>query len=704
MCVKNSVAEKLKNQVKNAIKIMVDTTNYTSSQYIPFKHTISIEHTESYQMKRGPNSIRIDSVKFVFNTEKLSMRECFSFLKWANLDEFTFSEQIKFEVKGKLKEQSPFIPILSVNLEKKPLDPSKDFLSLEDVDSTYQLLGHQNYFKILKKYMFPEGFQSQAEITLDIAKPSTFPQKRRTVSIDITKMKFHQIITKITPLVEFQKIIKQNKIAGIYCSVKSTNDNLIYFLIDIDVPSQFYSLFPKQKVWELTINIIKAITEAASRFRLSQFKVSFSGAKGVHMLWALAKSDVITDAERYVNLPELYNLGNLPGIATLKREKISSIGDKFKFAKSLLQSLLLFTIYKGNIEIPDTIKQGLKISYPHQLFRLSPDSKNRLAILLDTSSMSRGVFRLFSPHPTTKLVSIPLFSGIIDERYLDYDNVREDAKLEKVIERLNNDDVDLFLLTPSKITRPDIRELFRPDRLFPAFATLLRFGTIYSTMRSLPSFNFWYRFFELKSFYSYVERIVFTYKNDSDDSATLIAFIDNMAAKLHIENKDQIIHLINLHLKIKKISFPLFKHKLTTLYFTEFFFTIKSNVFLQNHQEKLLELFDNESEFGYFLNQVQEIFNIAADTISRHVILEGKTTTNLSKTQMKSVNKFFNDTLSLIEIARSYLENLKYDSGAANREGLLIKTIFFVGRLYAASIAFLSDFYNLLEQSKGIHK
>ncbi len=91
----------------------------------------------------------------------------------------------------------------------------------------------------------------------------------------------------------------------------------------------------------------------------------------------------------------------------------------------------------------------------------------------------------------------------------------------------------------------------------------------------LIKINFWYRFFELKSFYSYVESVVFNFKRNDIDN--FIVYISNMATRLHIENSVRIIQLIDLHLQTQKISFPLFQYKLTTLYFTDFFFTIKSN-------------------------------------------------------------------------------------------------------------------------------
>jgi len=696
-----AIVEKLQDSVKNAITIMVNTLNYTTNQYIPFKHTVSTTRTEAFEKRRGINSRRIDTIELIFDTSRLTMKEVLALVRWVSLEEYSFSKEITIEVSCKHKRKPDYTTIINQSLEKTTISQLRPLLSTDDLEAVSKLLCHKYYYELLKNHMFPEGFESQAEITLDIAKEEVFPQKRRTVSIDGSKMKFHQLLTESTPIETYQKIINENKIAGLYCSVKSANDDLLYLLIDIDVPSILYYMFPVQKVWELTLNLIKAISNTASAFGLPSFKISFSGVKGVHLLIGLENPEVITDIEKYVNIPEIQNVSPLPGISTLKKEKISTLNDKFKFAKSLLQSLLLYTVYKGDIEIPSEIRYKLKISHPYQLFRLSPDSKNRLAILLDCSSMSRGVFRLCSPHPISKLVSIPLSdmsTNKICGKYLEFENVKTDANIECVIERFENDDVKLFLQKPHTLTRDHIKNLLTPNKLLPAFAILLRFGTIYSIMRTPQSFSFWYRFYEQKFFYRYVESLVEHY--EGDDFTSFISYITDMANRLDIDNYDRIITLIELYLVNKKISFPLFKHKLSTLYYIEFFFSLKSEIFFIDNEENLIELFKDEMTFNNFLSQTQEIFNIATDTLFRHIILSNKT--HLSKSQLDYINNFYRRAEYLIDLARFYLNDLQVDTDSSCREEELIKTIYFVSRLYVISIEFIREFYTLIEKSKVI--
>ncbi len=694
------ITEKLSDMVKNALNISVNTINYSINKYIPFKHSISLNKSESVKSHIGKRTQRIDIVEFNFYTQQISLKESLAFLKWFEFAEFSFSESIKVDITGESKKISSIHNILSSQIEKKSLSSVRSFLSTEDINPAYQLLAHPHYFTLLKKYMFPEGFQANAEITLDIAKEGLIAQKRRKVSMDGPKLKFHQLLTATTPLDQYQKIIKENDIVGIYISVRSTNDDLLYILIDIDVPSILFSLFPAQEVWTLTRNISKSINKIASRLGLPSFKISFSGEKGIHMTLKLQNSEVITDDEQYVNIPELYNYILLPGITAMKKERVSSLNDKFKFMKTLLSSLLLHTIYYGQVKIPDLIKYGLQISHPYQLFRLSPDAQNRISILLDCSSMSKGVYRLFSPHLTSKLVSIPLSSEKFLDRYQDYTNVREDAKLSNVIDRFNSDDVEAFMRMPNVITRRHIKELLRPDRLLPTFAVLLRFGTIYSITRSPQSFKFWHRFYEIRSFYRFIETEAFNYNRHDFDN--FYVYINNMANRLNIENKDCIMDTLTHYLQEKKISYPVFKSVLSTLYYIEFFFNLKSDIFFRDNIENLLELFKNEMEFNNFLNQAQEIFSIAVDTVFRHLTFD--TEAHLTKTQKKSMDTLYDEINMLIDTSRKYLGNLKHDIDLDDKEEQLIKTIFFISRLYFASLVFVRSFHGLLEKSRVIKK
>ena len=688
-----AVYKQISEIFKNAISTLTNNLEFTKNYYFPFKDTILIKRTEEFIPYNKKMFKRKDHIFLEFKTSILSLNDITSILKVLSLEQLCYASEVELKVNIRYRTTNTYITVLDEKLEKTFITEFKHFLSLSDKDLLRNLLDHPEYFKVIKMYMFPSGSLSKAEVTLDILQEQQPCKKRRIVSVNGSKMKFHEIITRHTPHTKFKEIITTNDIAGIYCSVKSVNDDILYWLIDIDVPSILYSFFPAQEVWNLTINIARAIIKTANKFNLPPFKISYSGSKGLHMLYAV-NSEALDDSENLVNIPELA-YQQLPGTQTLKKDSKSTIRDKFKFSKSLLQSLLLYTIFKGEIEIPLIIRKKFRIYHPYQLFKISVfDEKNLFSILLDTSSMGRGVFRIFSPHPTTKRVSIPIYDiGIrqFHEPYLEYDILIEEAKVENVIEKFKNNDTRLFLQKPNVITRDHIRSLLHPHALFPSFATLLRFGNVESIQRSPQSFEFWHRFFELRSFYHYIRHLTFNFDKNNTNVAGFLNYIEHLATRLNIQNKERVVTLLKLYFIKKIISFPILKKKLETLYNIEFFFRLKSNVFIEQNEDNLTLLFQNETEFKYFLNQAKDLFSIVLDTIS-HQIFQ-KRSIKLSKEQVIAFEKLSRDISNLTELVHYYLRELNYKSELIRKEERLIKIIHFVGKLYFTSTSFLREFF-----------
>ena len=687
-----ATVEDVANRVKNSITIVADKIAHTINYYSHLKRNISLQHEIKYTEDDLDNSQRIDILTMNFIANNLGIKDVIAFYNLCDLNEFCFAKSVKIEFHAIKKGTTKAVSIISSDLKKKELTEVQNFLTVEDS----KILQHPAFFKILKNYMFPEGYRSRAEITLDIAQESLIPKKRRTIVYDSgRKAKFHEVLTNITPFTRYLQIIKENNISGIYLSVRSTNEEILYLVIDIDVPSVFFKMFPKQIVWDLVLNFADALKPIVSRLGLPAFKINYSGSKGIHIYWAL-EPQAISDFEKRVNLPELSS-SSIPGMRTLKREKISSINDAFKFTKTLLQAILLHTVYQGKIKIPQDIIQKLKVYHPYQIFRLSPDSKNCISILLDTSSQAKGVFRLFSPHPSSRRVSIPLSNfnteGVVLEKYRNYQNVLNDAKIENVLEQFEKNEIDLYLQIPKKISRKNLRQLLRPDALFPAFSILLRFGVMYSIERSPPSYSFWRRFYELKSFYEYTEKSAYFHKEEF--SQETIEYIESLALNLNIKNIDNITQILIHYMIEKKISFPIAQQLISNLYYKEFFFDLKSNIFLLKNQDNLLTLFSEEIQFSNFLNQAEHLFNLSVHAVITLIISKHE---DFPKHQKSALEKFNSDSLLLLDITRVYLSELRSNKDSLDKEKQLIDTLYFITKLYFSSIDFLNNFYNLQEE------
>ena len=681
--------DKTKDMIKYAISNVMQKLHLTVEKYLAFRDTVKVQRLE-YLVKNSyaHDSDRMDIISMEFNLRVLEISDIIAFIKVWTLEEFTFAKEINAKVFTQKKGTEEFENLLEYGLERKPNSELTDFLRVED----QEYLKHPKYFEILKAYMFPAKFHGNAEITLDVAKEDKAPSKRRTVSLQDTKMKFHQLLSENTPYEKYRQIIEENDIAGVYLSVRSTNNEILYLLIDIDIPSLLSNMFSRQLIWEFTVNIATEINNIAKRLGLPSFKKIFSGARGIHLVYAM-DYDTITDIEHHVNLPELADGTLLPGITSLKKEKISSLNDKFKFAKSLLQSLLLYTVYKGNIIVPPEIRRKLKIAHAHQLFRLAVDSKDLISVLLDTSSVSKGVFRLFSPHPVSRMVSIPLSEGEeneIDEKYHTYKNVLQDAKIDAVLQRFDKDDIELFLELPPKITRDHIQELLRPDKLYPSFATLLRFGTTYCMKRTPSSFAFWHRFYELRGAYNYIYTKVLT--NTTPENIQLFRDLKTIISKLQVQNGDHIVDILRLHLLTDVVSFPVFNNCLTTLYYDEFFFSMKSPAFIQENEHYLVELFKNQWEFSNFLTQTEHMYSIAVNVIIDVMVMKEKE--NLFPSQKKCLEQLEAETTALLDITRHSMGELRWDLDTMNKEEKLVNTMYFVSAMYFTIVRFLKEFKN----------
>lgn len=134
---------------------------------------------------------------------------------------------------------------------------------------------------------------------------------------------------------------------------------------------------------------------------------------------------------------------------------------------------------------------------------------------------------------------------------------------------------------------------------------------------------------------------------------------------------------------------------LNTLYYTEFFFDLKSNIFLRKNHENLITLFSNEMQFSNFLHQTTHLFNIAADSIIRIIFGDGS---QYSDHQLRSLEQFNYNAISLMELARSYLDDIRHNLDSIEKEERLLYTVYFVSNLYFATRGFLRDFHNIGEE------
>ena len=701
---KEVVTQKLMDHVKNAIENKYTNLQRTISKSLMYKFKVQMNRRENIQVQTNLE-YRIDTIDIIFDTKRISARDVISFIMLFQFEEMGFCDRVSVHIKEGNKESREIRELTSLSLVKTQLEEVFDHLSMEDKEQLHELYCHPLYQKIWFQYLLPEGFEAAAEVTFDMFQEGAPPQKRRTVQLGSGgQRKFHEAIRSGLSEKKFQEIITLNDIAGLYVSTRSTKGDVLYAIVDIDLSDIVRKTFPLQAIWDITVSITEGIIKTASQLGLDKPTVNFSGSRGTHIVYRVEK-DALDDIEGEIDLP-IFHYYQLPGLSTLKKNSKSCYHDKFKFFKTLMQSLCLHTIYFGDVDISYKVRRKLRISHLRDLFKLSVFSPSQIGILLDTSSTNKGVFRIFSAHPSSKLISIPLINPDtlkIYDKYRDFEAVREQSKIETVLERVIEGDIEDFLLLPTKITRLQLTRILRPDRLLGTFFVLLRFGPRFVLNRSPMSFTFWHNYFTTKAFYEYAYHMIFLHDcRISEDTVGLKELLHTLSKKIGIKNQNRFMSIIKEHLFHKKTSLPVLEERLQSLYQIEFYFSLKSPVFLKQNVEDLSLLFSDKFGFQNFLNQTVQILSPLLESLL--ALMLNKNRQNLSQRQITILMDFSDKFDSIIELVKYYRDHpnakiIDLTDRNHKKEMKSLKLIHSICIFYYEIVNFLNKFYKLNERA-----
>jgi hypothetical protein len=356
----------------------------------------------------------------------------------------------------------------------------------------------------------------------------------------------------------------------------------------------------------------------------------------------------------------------------------------------LADAIVVKTIFLKKISIPEEIKKILGITHQKNLFKLSSFSSNEIAILLDTSPCSKGVFRTgFSLHPNTGLGSIPINStetGEIFHNYMDYDVLRDEATINNIKQHIKfNDTVAQRygqLKNSAIITKEHIEALLEPHKLLPFIAFVLRFTRRFAIERKVGSFYYWYNYYTLKFAFAYIKQIVLKVSQFSRDY--IIKKVSTIAEECGLASKKYITQYLHSFLK-NQVSYPNFTDRLDGLYHFEFYHKIAPSPIPFESKERISELLENKTERKYFLQRFEHVLCIVISIFSMH-----KDRLNeLSERQQNVIKQFYTRMMKfdrLREIMRKKIET-KTQSKLAVRELLLIIS------KYNLLVKFMNSFY-----------
>jgi len=549
--------------------------------------------------------------------------------------------------------------ILNQQLEKVFLVEKLDFFTLDTKDQVIEFYKCPEVKEILFKYFFPIGLHSdiRTEITFDMLREATFPQKRRKIYLPTTGefINFHDVITPYTTHQEFLELVEENNILDFYPSVRLVKSgNITTALIDIDVSGFLKTAFSQKLIWEFTITLTKELIKTLTKKLCLPYPlVTFSGSKGVHILYKIDPSNISSEYG-YVNFWELYLL---PGQKTLTKNESSILHSNYTFMRTIIEAIILYTLNNLAIEIiPQIIRERLGILRVMDLFKLSPFDDNKEGILMDSSSNNGSVHRIFSIHPTSGLISIPITNPktkIIDEKLTDYEVLKEESSVSTIVRNFKEGKKEQYYQYPPILNREHIENLLEPTKLLPVISTIVRFSDRWVMHRSSWSYRFWYEFYQLNNFYDYLSKILLNGENKGHIYQKARKIIDDSSIKMK-KFVQKIVDSFFFH----TMSYNSLKHKLDAFRDLEFFYRFKFEEIREIHPDRIMLYFEDQKERANFLRKFKTFFNITLvlinDTLEKRENLTSKQKLALFRlyTRLFLLNKIF--TSFDIEIKEEY--------------------------------------------------
>lgn len=617
------------SKIKNCSKIQV------KSDFSEFKVTISV-----HQLQR------------------FSPKLLFAIVNHFNVNPLGYCDEVEAIVSIARAKESTLEQVFKDKLIKLPIIESKKFPALEDKETVLEFFSCPGVKEILFSHFFPRGLENdrmRTEITYDALREDTVAQKRRKVLLPSGEYRnLHDAITPYITGEKFSQIIDINNVLGFYPSVRTAKtQEIVTAMIDIDVSGFLRTTFSPSVVWKLVISITEEIVKNLTVFlRLPPPLVVFSGSRGVHITYRLA-ADFVNSDFNYVNYSELYLL---PSQKSLAKNMSSLTHNKFTFVRSLMQSILLYTAQNISREsIPKPIRERLGITRIMDLFTLSVFSRNKIGVLLDTSSNNASVYRVFSIHPTSGLVSIPLLdpkTKKIRPELKNYSDLKEASNPETVIKNLKDGKKELYHQLPPEITRAHVKYLLRPDTLLPTLSVIVRFSDRWATERSPWSMKFWLEMYQLNNFYDYlVAKLLSLERSDrkiGDSYQEIVELINKSKVKTKKLAKEAIDDYF-----FRSLSFKALKARLDAFHDIDFYASFKFAELTPLSPERFEHLFSNFRERNMFFRKFSSFFN-ATLVLLGQFSRDGSKITPKVRQSLENLSKrakFLNEEVNLLKVA-----------------------------------------------------
>jgi len=625
----NEILQIIKSKINNSFSSKVINYNDTFEKFTLFRKNIVFNFNSKhvyYKDTKKRNILEVEGL--ILNSIKYSERDFLMLAKiFLGMEALRLAESASIAFFSRKK---GFVNLMvRLNLKKKLRSEGKNFLALKDKDKLINYYSNGAVMNLIFQYFYPSNDDVICKITLDKFQKS-LPVKK---SLRIEKyknnyVKISEILKKNFSRSIFKDILEKNDIAGFYSGVLDVKDNLKYLLFDIDVSDFLNLIFSPAEIWTLVLFVSESMINTIRNLGLKIYPlVKFSGSRGVHIVYKYSKDVLIEDSLKRLSLKNFFY--KYPGMWELIKNSKSPIKSKTSFSRLLADTIIIQMLFLEHLQIPEILSDKFgTVTNLRNFFKISSFSQNEVAILIDTIPNAAGVFRTgFSVHPFSRLVSIPIYDsgkGKFFDHALDYASLREQAKIETVLEHVQNDDEIARGYSQIHkcltIRKEDIEYLLRPDKLLPVFAILLRFGTRFTLIRSIYSFKYWYDYYQTKFLFEYVQKMVI--RCDTGNEQKIFDKIIEVSKNCNIVNFKNLKEILHDCLITKKTCVPVFIDRLKGLYHFEFYYRISPSILSFEDKERLIDIISNKEDRLDFINKLKDIHLIILGIISvdiRHI-------------------------------------------------------------------------------------
>ena len=252
---------------------------------------------------------------------------------------------------------------------------------------------------------------------------------------------------------------------------------------------------------------------------------------------------------------------------------------------------------------------------------------------MDTSSNNASVFRVFSFHPSTKRISIPITdanSKKIKEEYRDYDTVIQACDASHVIEQFKQKKGEHYSQQPPKLTKQHFTYLLRPDTMLPLLATIFRFGDRWICDRSTRSFRFWFDYYELNTFYDYIKALILHISQEKDNKGSIYVTISELIDRCNIHVKKYTKQVIDEYF-FEMGSYKSLEAKLDAYKNIEFYYRFQWNDLKPMNATKIQQVLKGEKSGKQFLYKFESLHSIVQVILGQYFMDKNSANPHIAK-------------------------------------------------------------------------